>query len=143
MSNLRMMVNLCMSDLFDRFPKLKVVSAESGIGWIPFMLEALEFQFDEMVTEEEELSAAKRRPSEYFRDHIYVMFWFEESGPRKLIEEIGANNVLVETDIPHPTCLYPNPREHFVRVLSDLPDDIKRRVLQDNAVELYKIKLPG
>ena len=51
MSNVRIIVNLCMSDLFDRYPKLKVVSAESGIGWIPFILEALEFQFDEMVTD--------------------------------------------------------------------------------------------
>jgi uncharacterized protein len=143
MSNLRIIVNLCMSDLFDRFPKLKIVSAESGIGWIPFMLEALEFQFDEMVTEDAEVRAAKKRPSEYFREHIYVMFWFEKSGPAKLIEDIGVDNVLVETDIPHPTCLYPNPKEHFLRVLADLPNETKRRVLQDNAAELYKIKLPG
>jgi predicted TIM-barrel fold metal-dependent hydrolase len=143
MSNLRIIVNLCLSDLFDRFPKLKIVSAESGIGWIPFMLEALEFQFDEMVTEEDEVRAAKKRPSEYFREHIYVMFWFEKSGPAKLVEDIGVNNVLVETDIPHPTCLYPNPKEHFLRVLADLPNETKRRVLQDNAAELYKIKLPG
>jgi uncharacterized protein len=143
MSNLRIIVNLCMSDLFDRFPKLKIVSAESGIGWIPFMLEALEFQFDEMITEEDEVRAAKKRPADYFREHIYVMFWFETSGPAKLIEDIGVNNVLVETDIPHPTCLYPNPKEHFLRVLADLPNETKRRVLQDNAAELYKIKLPG
>ena len=64
--------------MFDRYPKLKIVSAESGIGWIPFVLEALEFQFDEMVTEADELSHSKRRPSEYFRDHISVMFWFEK-----------------------------------------------------------------
>ena len=143
MSNLRIIVNLCMSDLFDRFPKLKIVSAESGIGWIPFMLEALEFQFDEMVTEPDEVNAARKRPAEYFREHIYVMFWFEKSGPAKLIEDIGVRNVLVETDIPHPTCLYPGPKEHFARVLSGMSDEVKRRVLQDNAVELYKIKLPS
>jgi predicted TIM-barrel fold metal-dependent hydrolase len=142
MSNLRIMVNMCMSNLFDRFPKLKVVSAESGIGWIPFMLEALEFQFDEMVTEDDELRHAKKRPSEYFREHIYVMFWFETSAPERMIDVVGARNVLVETDIPHPTCLYPNPKEHFVRVLSGLDAETITRVLQDNAVELYKIKLP-
>ncbi|HEY3716116.1 MAG TPA: amidohydrolase family protein [Jatrophihabitantaceae bacterium] len=142
MSNLRIIVNLCMSDLFDRFPRLKVVSAESGIGWIPFMLEALEFQYDEMITDPEELGMAKKRPSEYFREHIYVMFWFETSAPERMIDVVGARNVLVETDIPHPTCLYPNPKEHFVRVLSGLDAETITRVLQDNAVELYKIKLP-
>jgi predicted TIM-barrel fold metal-dependent hydrolase len=143
MSNVRIIVNMCMSNIFDRFPKLKIVSAESGIGWVPFILEAMEYQFDEMITTEEELQHAKRRPIEYFRDHFYVMFWFEESAPRKLIEDIGVNNVLVETDIPHPTCLYPDPEQHFMRVLADLPADVRKRVLQDNAAELYKIKLPG
>jgi predicted TIM-barrel fold metal-dependent hydrolase len=143
MSNVRIIVNLCMSNLFDRFPNLKIVSAESGIGWVPFILEALEYQFDEMVTEKPELEHAKRRPAEYFRDHIYVMFWFEKSGPEKLIEQIGVRNVLVETDIPHPTCLFPNPKEHFVRVLGGLDDETKRRVLQDNGAELYKIPLPS
>ena len=142
MSNVRIVVNLCMSDLFDRFPKLKVVSAESGVGWVPFLLESLDFQFDEMVTNDDELQYAKRRPSEYFRDHLYVMFWFERVAPEKLIEDIGVNNVLVETDIPHPTCLYPGPREHFERVLAGHSPHVIRRVLQDNAAELYRIKIP-
>ena len=132
-----------MSNLFDRYPNLKIVSAESGIGWVPFMLESLEFQLDEMVTNADEVALQKRRPTEYFRDHLYVMFWFEQSGAIKLIDDIGVNNVLVETDIPHPTCLYPTPRAHFARVLSGLSRESQQRVLQDNAAELYKIKLPG
>jgi len=67
MSNVRIVVNLCMSDMFDRYPKLKIVSAESGIGWVPFILETLEYQLDEMITEPDEVSYQQRRPSEYFR----------------------------------------------------------------------------
>ena len=64
MSNVRIIVNLCMSDLFDRYPNLKVVSAESGIGWIPFILEAMEFQLDEMVTDPDEVATSSAgRPS--------------------------------------------------------------------------------
>jgi predicted TIM-barrel fold metal-dependent hydrolase len=142
MSNVRIIINLCMSNLFDRFPKLKIVSAESGIGWVPFILEAMEFQYDEMITEPDEVALTARRPSEYFRDHLYVMFWFEKVAPEKLIEDVGVNNVLVETDIPHPTCLYPGPREHFARVTAELDPHITRRILQDNAAELYKVALP-
>jgi uncharacterized protein len=142
MSNVRIIVNLCMSNLFDRFPNLKVVSAESGIGWVPFILETMEYQLDEMVTHEAEVNFAKRRPTEYFRDHMYVMFWFEEVAALKNIVDIGVNNVLVETDLPHPTCLYPSPREHFARVLGNLSAEQQQRVLQDNATELYKITLP-
>lgn len=143
MSNVRIVVNMCMSDLFDRYPNVKVVSAESGIGWIPFILEAMEFQLDEMVSLPAEVGFQKRRPTEYFRDHLYVMFWFEQNAPEKLIADIGVNNVLVETDIPHPTCLYPNPRDHFARVLGDLDPATRRRVLQDNASELYGISIPS
>ena len=142
MSNVRIVVNLCMSNLFDRFPELKVVSAESGIGWVPFLLESLDFQFDEMVTNHDEVVYAQRRPSEYFRDHMYVMFWFEKIAAAKLIEDIGVNNVLVETDIPHPTCLYPGPREHFERVMAGHSSYLIKRVMQENAAELYRIAVP-
>ncbi|MBL7499150.1 amidohydrolase family protein [Frankia sp. CNm7] len=140
-SNMRIVANLCNSDLFDRYPKLKIVSAESGIGWVPFLLEDMDYQYHEMVTTPEELGLAKRLPSEYFRDHLYVMFWFEKSAPAKLIDDIGVNNVLVETDVPHPTCLYPNTRERLADAVATLDSHSRRRILQDNAAELYKIPL--
>jgi uncharacterized protein len=143
MSNVRIIVNLCMSDLFDRFPNLRIVSAESGIGWVPFILESLEYQTDEMITDPKERSLQLRRPTDYFRDHLSVMFWYEHVGPGKLIEDIGVNNVLVETDVPHPTCLYPGAKEHFAKVMSHLDPHIRRRVLRENAAELYRIPLPS
>src|SRR5262249_4943999 len=64
MSNARIIVNLCMSGMFDRYPNLRIVSAESGIGWIPFILESLEYQLDEMVTDPTERAVQQRRPTE-------------------------------------------------------------------------------
>lgn len=142
MSNVRIVANLCMSELFDRFPKLRIVSAESGIGWVPFILETLEHQFDEMVTNPDEVAFAQRRPSDYFHEHIYTMFWFEDVGVRKLLDDVGPERVLIETDIPHPTCLYPGTRERFAEVTSGLDAHVTRRILQDNAAELYGIPLP-
>ncbi len=139
LDNARMLVNLLLSGILERFPKLKFVSVESGIGWIPFVLEAAEYQFDEMVpTERKNLN---RRPTEYFRDHIYACFWFEDFGPRMMLEKVGVNNVLFETDFPHPTCLYPKAQEHIANVLQDLDPHVRRRVLQDNAIELYKLPI--
>jgi uncharacterized protein len=106
MSNVRIITNLCMSDLFDRYPNVKIVSAESGIGWVPFVLEAMEYQLDEMVTSPDEVALQQRRPTEYFRSNVYVMSWFERSA-MKVLDDIGVGNVMLMTDIPHPTCLYP------------------------------------
>jgi uncharacterized protein len=144
MSNVRIIANLCMSNMFDRYPNVKIASAESGIGWIPFVLEAIEYQLDEMVTDPIEVKLQKRRPTEYFHDHIFVTFWFERVGPTKLLEEIGVNNVMVETDIPHPTCIYPRTRDRIAEVMAQLDPAVRQRVLQDNAIELYGLPIaPG
>lgn len=141
MSNVRIITNLCMSSMFDRYPNVKIVSAESGIGWVPFILEAMEYQLDQMVTAPAERALQQRRPTEYFRDHIFVTTWFERSS-MKLIDDIGVGNILIETDVPHPTCLYPGAREHFADVMSALEPAIQRRLLQENAAELYGIRVP-
>jgi predicted TIM-barrel fold metal-dependent hydrolase len=137
--NARVLSNLIYSGVLERFPSLRFVSVESGIGWIPFILEALDYQLEETAP------AVKRRlslrPSEYFRRQGYGCFWFERTGPARLIEAIGVNNVLFETDFPHPTCLYPDALERVAEVMSGASDQVSRRVLQDNAAELYRIVL--
>ena len=50
---------------------------------------------------------------------------------------------MIETDVPHPTCIYPNSRERIASVMADVAPSIRRRVLQDNAVELFGIALPS
>jgi predicted TIM-barrel fold metal-dependent hydrolase len=79
------------------------------------------------------------KPSQYFRRQVYSTFWYEEIAIERLLDKIGVRNVMFETDIPHAVCLYPNVQEHIVRVFSGTKDDVRRRVLQDNAAELYRI----
>ena len=135
MDNARVIVNLLYSDIIDRFPHLRFVSVESGLGWIPFILEACEYQWDEMVPTE--VRHHQMRPTEKFRQAFYACFWFEQEGPQRLIDKVGVDRVLFETDFPHPTCLYPKSREHLQHVLGGVSDHTRRRVLRDNAAELY------
>lgn len=141
MSNVRIITNLIMSNMFDRYPNVKIVSAESGVGWVPFMLEAAEYQLDEMVTDPAERSLQKRRPTEYFRSNVYVMSWFERAFV-KTIDDVGEDNIMLMTDIPHPTCLYPNTRQHVADVVKDLTPEVRRKLVQDNAARVYGVELP-
>ena len=143
LSNCRIICNLVLSDLFDRYPRLNVVSAESGIGWVPFVLETMEYYFDEFITDPAERSRTLRRPTEYFRDHISVTFWFEQFGPARAIEFIGAGNVMCESDFPHPAGLYPDPRAQLIKRLQDLDVATIRRVMYENAAELYRVSVPA
>jgi uncharacterized protein len=135
--NAATMGNWMVSGRLDRHTKLKIGLIESGMGWIPFAIEALEHQFEEMLPAKRHL--LKRRPREYFRDHFWCTFWFEKVGPKQLLETIGADKVLFETDFPHPTSLYPGVQAHIVDVLGRYDHATKKKVLQTNAVTLYNL----
>lgn len=130
-------MNLIFSGLLDRYPNLNFVSVESGIGWIPFLLEAMEWQYDETIpTEREGLSL---RPKEYFKRQVYASFWFEQWGPLHAIEELGEDNVMFETDFPHPTCLYPETHTRISKTLDQLDPRVRRKVLHDTAARVYNL----
>jgi uncharacterized protein len=137
MGNLVCIVNLISSGLLDRFPRLKFVSVESGIGWLPFMLESLDYQFVENGVDD-----LKLRPTEYFQRQIYGSYWFE-SNPAPAIEWIGEDNLMFETDFPHATCLYPAVKETKERSLKGLPPRVQRKLLYENAAKVYQLSLPS
>jgi len=137
LANSRFISNLCASDLLLRWPKLKWVSVESGIGWIPYVLERVDYEYREDF---EEMGPPELPPAkELFQRGIYGTFWFEDAGPTELIPRIGADNILWETDFPHPTSLYPSPVERSEEKLKNLDPDVLRKIMQDNAAKLYKI----
>ncbi|MCP4905866.1 MAG: amidohydrolase [bacterium] len=139
--NSRVCSNMIFSGIFDRCPNLKIVSVESGIGWIPFVLESIDYEWNECGAQLEK--PLQRKPSEYFPDHFWGCFWFEKIAPAHLIDVVGEDNVLFETDYPHPTCLYPDVQEYIAEISTGWSETRKRKILQDNAAELYGIELPS
>lgn len=140
MNNMRCLTNLIFSGLLDRFPALNFVSVESGIGWLPFLLEACEYQMDENLVDR---GGLELRPTEYFQRQIYASFWFEKANVARTIELLGADNVMFETDFPHPTCLYPNVREHVQACLGDIIEPTQRKILYETAARVYNLPIPS
>ena len=72
-------------------------------GLVPFILETLDYEMAENAPQE--LAQLKKMPSEYFRSNLYATFWFENNRNKlpDLIEAVGEDNILFETDFPHPT----------------------------------------
>src|SRR5690349_13889866 len=140
-SNFRTIGNLLLSGVLERHPTLKVVSVESGLGWLPFLLEGLDYEISECAPHiSEHLSMP---PSEYFRRQVYACYWFERDSMRGALATVGADNILFETDFPHPTCLYPDSMTRAAEPLADLDPAVRRKVLSTNAANLYRIPLPG
>jgi len=138
-SNAKVILNLITSGLLERFPKLNFVSVESGIGWIPFILETLDYSLAESGARR--LDRLSMSPVEYFRRQIYASFWFEGRDASSSIRRVGVDNVMFETDFPHPICLYPRPLEQVSECLADLTAEERRKVLSSNAARVYNVPL--
>jgi len=142
LGNANTIIDLCMGGICERFPRLKFVSVESGFGYVPFLLEAMDWQYK---NNRGSLSrTGLPLPSEYFRRQVFATFWYEENVARLL--DLLPDNVMFETDYPHPTSLSPGPgsmaedaKTTIARNLAGVPEDIRRKVLHDNAARLYRI----
>jgi predicted TIM-barrel fold metal-dependent hydrolase len=136
MGNMVCLTNLIYSGLLDRYPRLKFVSVESGVGWIPFLLESLDYQFDENGVDDLEM-----RPSQYFRRQIFGSYWFESDiGPA--LEKLGEDNLMFETDFPHATCLYPRVRERTLAGVEQFSPEVQRKLLYETAARVYQLPKP-
>jgi predicted TIM-barrel fold metal-dependent hydrolase len=138
-NNSRVLLNSAYSGMFDRHPTLQMVSVESGIGWVPFMLEAMDYELVENAP-----AWAKRlqkKPSEYFQSNWYATFWFEtgRGDLQHLIDQVGEDRIMFETDFPHPTCLHPSPIEQVSDTIATLRPETQLKVMGGNAAALYRV----
>ncbi len=137
LGNARVIGNMIYSGVPERFPDLRFVSVESGIGWLPFFLESLDHQL--LETAPNELADLTMAPSDYFRRQFLGTFWFESAMVAAAIDFLGPQSVMFETDFPHPTCLYPRDDARLSKTLAGLEPEVVQRIMQDNAAELYRI----
>jgi predicted TIM-barrel fold metal-dependent hydrolase len=136
------LMDVVMSGILPRNPGLRIVSVEGGIGWLPFLKEALDHGFDYANVRSEKPEFIKR-PSEYIREQVWSCTFFEEFAVQSLLEEIGTDHVLFETDYPHPICLYGDQvRQKIDAAFGDLPKEVRDKVLFSNAAELYGVDAP-
>jgi predicted TIM-barrel fold metal-dependent hydrolase len=88
-----------------------------------------------------ELAQLKKPPSEYFKTNLYATFWFENARNKlpELIEAVGEDCILFETDFPHPTCLYPTPLEFMEQKMQTISEGARRKIMGENARKLYRL----
>jgi uncharacterized protein len=65
--------------------------------------------------------------------------WFERTDLNSLVAAVGEDNILFETDFPHPTCLYPDPLTSAAENMRELSTTARNKILSGNAVKLYQL----
>jgi predicted TIM-barrel fold metal-dependent hydrolase len=126
--------------VLERYPKLKVVSVENEIGWIPFWLGQCDKAF-KRHRHSEKLPIDKL-PSEYFYRQVYATFFNDHVGG-KLFSWWGTDNCMWSNDYPHQNSTWPNSREVINRDMGHLPAADRDKLLNTNVRKLYNLKAPA
>ena len=132
--------NLLMSGVLPRYPDLKFAIVESGSGWVPFLLESLDVHYKRYRPWEArpELKADEL-PSDAFRRQVFVNTWYENVRPDDLAL-LPIDNVMFETDYPHPTCLFGDEvGDALTNKLAALTDEQREKVSYRNAMRCFNI----
>jgi predicted TIM-barrel fold metal-dependent hydrolase len=118
----------------ERHPRMKVVLAESGIGWLPYFLARMD---DEWRALRDKLDYAPRiPPSELFRRQVYATFE-EDALAAPLIPHLGADSCMWASDYPHTDSTFPNSHAAIEAVLGALPAADRRKITATNCARLY------
>ncbi len=135
MSTVSVLVNLWISRILLRFPDLKVVFGESGLGWGAYILEYTDFQFKgDGLHRSYDLT-----PSEMFKRQCYLVGWYDRASIRTR-RYIGTENILWATNFPLATSTWPKSGDTISRCFRDVPDDERQKILWGNAATLYRVE---
>jgi predicted TIM-barrel fold metal-dependent hydrolase len=132
------MTNWIINGLPERFPKLKVLWIESGLAWIPYLMQRLDHEYQMRTCEAPLL---KRLPSEYMRDMYYTSQPLEKTNLKLLQATMEAFNadtqLLYASDWPHWDFDAPS----SITTLPFLSDQAKRNILGLNAARVFNLNV--
>jgi uncharacterized protein len=129
------------SGALERHPKLKIVLAETGIGWLPYMVERMDDSYQRFLDAGDFWRAhgglqLTMAPSAYFRRQVWATFQIDHVGLR-LLDVIGDDRVMWASDYPHADSTWPDSQKAIAANFKDVADPARRRILCDNARALY------
>ncbi len=134
-------MQLILSGVFDRFPRLEIYWAEVNIGWYPYAVEQVDDQYERVRHWGGRLygmEPLKRKPSEYIRDHCYWGFTKDVVGV-ELRYKIGVDKVMWAADFPHGSGDWPHSMEVVDEMMAGVPDDERYAMLAGNAVNFLHL----
>lgn len=128
--------NWIVGGVFERFPGLKVVLVESGLGWIPFYLERL----DTMKRRHgwDGYGMLKELPSFYWHRNMMATFEEDTFGVDQR-HRLGVDNLMWATDYPHPDSTWPESQRVLETHFAQVPAEEARRMIGGNAAALYRL----
>ncbi|MGH7931636.1 MAG: amidohydrolase family protein [Candidatus Binataceae bacterium] len=122
--------------VFERFPKLKIVSAENDVGWIPNWVHRLDHVFSKVAISKQ----LPRKPSEYVRRNVWATFQDDPLGPATC-QFFGEDNYMWASDFPHADSTFPHSLKVIEQNFAGVPEAVTRKIVFETANRLYDMGL--
>ena len=132
----RILMEIIYSGVLETYPSLNVVIAESGIGWIPYILERMDMEWEEQYKD----LTLKMKPSAYWHRQCRATYQSDETGLR-LLDILGEDNIMWGSDFPHPDGVWPDSQSFIEKELGHLPEATRHKLICGNAAKLYGFEL--
>ena len=137
----RSLTSMILSRVFERHPRLKVVSVENQAGWVAHWLYRLDLWYRERPVRWGRYDSGMM-PSDYFHRNVFVSFQDDPTAPA-LRSLIGVENLLWGSDYPHTECTWPESQRVVREILQDVPEEEVRRITYLNAAEVFGFAVPS
>jgi predicted TIM-barrel fold metal-dependent hydrolase len=125
-----------LTGILERFPQLKVVFVEPGVGWVSWWL----YIADDMATRQGyQFPGIKDLPSKYFRKNIFLTFIDEPDVLRHAHDRIGVENLMWSSDYPHPVSSWPNSQAIAQEQLADATEEERELILWGNSKRIWNL----
>jgi predicted TIM-barrel fold metal-dependent hydrolase len=134
----RSLSTIIFGGVLQRFPRLRIVSAENDTGWLPHFMYRADHAWEKFGTIGSQ--TIPRRPSDYIRGQIWATFQDDPVGPATY-KFFGEDNYMWASDFPHTDSTWPNSLKIIERDFAEVPDPVVSKIVYENAAKLYRIDL--
>lgn len=135
-TNMTTVAVLLFSGILHKWPELKFISAESGIGWLPYFIERADYAHRKHRFWTG--SKIDVTPSDLFRQSIYANFISDKAGV-EMREMIGVDNIMLGTDYPHTDSSWPDTQNVIKEQMGDIPQEDREKICFRNAVRVFNL----
>jgi len=127
--------DMVLGGVFERFPRLKLVSAENDISWLPHFCYRIDHAYDRLRHFEGVNLPLK--PSEYMKRQVWATFQFETDTVGFTSQSYGADKLMWSSDYPHTDSPWPRSRQFIETEIKGIPEATMQQIVGNNAVGLY------
>ncbi len=127
-------MTMILGGVLERFPRLRVLFLEAGIGWLPYWLERMDHHHERLAWL---APACPRPPTEYFHEQCFISADPDEKTIPMVVDLVGDDNLMWASDYPHFDCTFPGVVAEVRE--AKIPQSSMDKLLGRNAVRAYRL----